>query len=138
MSIPTLLVLTVPFISISSSILLQGIEIKRKIGTKWTKDKSMVSFTCSTSLDFCRSVHRKKSWNHFFYFSHHFAIPRKCHECLSFAKIVEGSPPNFTSVLNLSWRRPLSYRNQSIDLLYKSMDWFLYDNGLRHERIRQI
>ena len=27
----------------------------------------------------------------------------------------------------------LSYRNQSIDLFCKSMDWFLYDNGLRHE-----
>ena len=31
--------------------------------------------------------------------------------------------------LALSWRRPLSYRNQSID-------WFLYDNGLRHERVK--
>ena len=38
--------------------------------------------------------------------------------------------------LTLSWRRPLSYRNQSIDLLRKSMDWFLYDNGLRHERVK--
>ena len=28
----------------------------------------------------------------------------------------------------------LSYRNQSTDLLYKSVDWFLYDNSLRHER----
>ena len=37
--------------------------------------------------------------------------------------------------LTLSWRRPLSYRNQSIDLLYKSVDWFLYDNSLRHERV---
>ena len=37
--------------------------------------------------------------------------------------------------LTLSWRRQLSYRNQSIDLLCKSMDWFLYDNGLRHERV---
>ena len=27
------------------------------------------------------------------------------------------------------------YRNQSTDLLCKSVDWFLYDNGLRHERI---
>ena len=34
-------------------------------------------------------------------------------------------------VLTLSWRKPISYRNQSIDLLSKSMDWFLYDNGLR-------
>ena len=33
-------------------------------------------------------------------------------------------------------RRPLSYRNQSIDLLCKSMDWFLYDNDLRHERVK--
>ena len=38
--------------------------------------------------------------------------------------------------LILSWRRPLSYRNQSIDLLCKSMDWFLYDNDLRHERVK--
>ena len=26
-------------------------------------------------------------------------------------------------------------RNQSIDLLCKSMDWFLYDRSLRHERV---
>ena len=38
--------------------------------------------------------------------------------------------------LTLSWRRTLSYRNQSIDLLRKSMNWFLYDNGLRHERVK--
>ena len=31
----------------------------------------------------------------------------------------------------------MSYRNQSIDLLRKSMDWFLYDIGLRHERVNQ-
>ena len=38
--------------------------------------------------------------------------------------------------LTLSWQRPLSYRNQSIDLLRKSMDWFLYDNGLSHEKVK--
>ena len=27
----------------------------------------------------------------------------------------------------LSWRRSLSYRNQSINFLCKSFDWFLYD-----------
>ena len=43
---------------------------------------------------------------------------------------------NLTNHLTLSWRRPLSYRNQSIDLLRKLMDWFLYDNGLRHERVK--
>ena len=40
-----------------------------------------------------------------------------------------------SKALTLSWWRPLSYRNQFIDLLRKSMDWFLYDNGLRHERV---
>ena len=40
--------------------------------------------------------------------------------------------------LTLPWQRPLSYRNQSIDLLRKSLDWFLYDNGLRHERVKYI
>ena len=32
----------------------------------------------------------------------------------------------------------VSYRNQSIDLLCKSMDWFLDDNGLRHERVKYV
>ena len=69
-------------------------------------------------------------------------------------------------LLTLSWQRPLSYRNQFIDLLpksmdslicspnqwthwlapqinglidllCKSMDWFLNDNGLCHERVKQ-
>ena len=40
-----------------------------------------------------------------------------------------------SSFLTLSWRRPISYRNQSTELRSKSMDWFLYDNGLRHERV---
>ena len=38
--------------------------------------------------------------------------------------------------LILSWWRSLSYRNQSIDLQTKSMDWFLYDRDLRHERVK--
>ena len=42
------------------------------------------------------------------------------------------------SNLTLSWRRLLSYRNQSIDLRCKSKDWFLSDNGLRHERVNSF
>ena len=37
----------------------------------------------------------------------------------------------FKATLILSRRRPLSYRNQSID-------WFLYDNGLRLERVKRL
>ena len=39
--------------------------------------------------------------------------------------------------LTFSWRRSLSYRNQSIDLQSKSMDWFLYDRDLRHEKVNK-
>ena len=38
--------------------------------------------------------------------------------------------------LTLSWRRCLSYRNQSIDLHDESMNWFLSDNDFRHERVK--
>ena len=38
--------------------------------------------------------------------------------------------------LTLSWRRPLSYRNQCTDFLRKSMDWFLYHAGPYHERVK--
>ena len=41
-------------------------------------------------------------------------------------------------LLTVSRRRPLSYRNQSIDLLCKSMYWFLYDNVLRLERVKRV
>ena len=40
--------------------------------------------------------------------------------------------------LSISRRRPLAYRNESIDLQSKSMDWFLYDNGLRHGRVKLV
>ena len=58
----------------------------------------------------------------------------------SYLALVPQQLPNHalnTLWLTLSWQRPLSYRNQSIDLLCKSMDWFLYDNGLRHERVKR-
>ena len=38
--------------------------------------------------------------------------------------------------LILLWRGSLSYRNQSIDLLCKSMNWFFYDRDLRHENFK--
>ena len=44
--------------------------------------------------------------------------------------------PTSISLLNPFMTEPLSYRNQFIYLLRKSMDWFLYDNGLRHERLK--
>ena len=30
---------------------------------------------------------------------------------------------------------PLSYGNKFIDLLFKSMNWFLYERELLHERV---
>ena len=42
------------------------------------------------------------------------------------------------SVLNLSWWTSLLYRNHSIDLQNKSVDWFLYYKNLRHERVNAL
>ena len=36
----------------------------------------------------------------------------------------------------LSWRSSLLCRNQSTDLFCKSMDWFLHDTDVRHERVK--
>ena len=48
------------------------------------------------------------------------------------------SSVNYWFLLTLSWRRPLSYRKQSIDLQSKSVDWLLYDNGLLQERVKHF
>ena len=39
--------------------------------------------------------------------------------------------------LTLSWRSSVSHKNQSTDLLCKSMDWFLYDWDLLYERVKR-
>ena len=44
----------------------------------------------------------------------------------------------FCMMRTLSSRRSLSYRNQSIDLPCKSMDWFLYDRDLCYERVKCV
>ena len=56
--------------------------------------------------------------------------------------ISEKNPFWNVSILHLIYSNPsfnpsrsLSYRNKSIDLLYESMDWFLYDRRFRHERV---
>ena len=59
----------------------------------------------------------------------------KISSCRSAEQYKENSNKS-TIFLTLSWQRPLSYRNQSIDLLRKSMDWFLYDKGVRQERVK--
>ena len=42
------------------------------------------------------------------------------------------------SVLTLLWRRSLSNRNQTFDFWSKSVDWFLYDRDLHHERVNAL
>ena len=42
----------------------------------------------------------------------------------------------FIYSVTLSWWRFLSYKTQSIDLQNKSVDWFLYDRNLCHERVK--
>ena len=42
------------------------------------------------------------------------------------------------NAVNSFMTEALSYRNQFTDLRNKLIDWFLYDNGLRHERVNNI
>ena len=69
-----------------------------------------------------------------------FAEPLTRHNLLYLPKTYQRLYHNISvilyTVLTLLTRRPLSYRNQSIDLRSKSMDWFLYDKGLRLERVK--
>ena len=44
----------------------------------------------------------------------------------------------FIDPLTFPWWRSLSYKNQSIDLLCKSKDWFLYDRDVHHERFKAL
>ena len=75
----------------------------------------------------------------FFPFLNHGYQAILCTETLPKAtlKFWKDISKKFDICLLLSWRRPLSYRNQSTDLRSKSMGWFLYDNGLRHERVKK-
>ena len=56
----------------------------------------------------------------------------------SFNKLLWVMTSNASDTLTLSWQRWIPYRNQSIDLQNKSIDWFLYDRDLRHERLKDI
>ena len=40
--------------------------------------------------------------------------------------------------INVKTKHKRQNANQFINLLCKSMDWFLYDNGLRHERVKAL
>ena len=42
------------------------------------------------------------------------------------------------SVLTLSRRKSLSYRNQSINMQSRSMDWLLYDKDFLHEKVNAL
>ena len=61
---------------------------------------------------------------------------------LSILFIIQIFPCNFfesflsPTISTLSWRRSILYRNQSIDLLCKLTDWFLYDRDYHHERVK--
>ena len=44
----------------------------------------------------------------------------------------------YSLILIYLWGKSLSYRNQSSELLCKSMDWFLYHGDLRHEVVNEF
>ena len=47
-------------------------------------------------------------------------------------EVIHNDKAPWLDTLTLSLRRPVSYRNQSIDFQSKPVDWFLYDIGLQY------
>ena len=129
-----------PFVSIFS--------YQRSVtGARYTRGSKLVSFsiilevpksTTSSTQFFCLIF-----WPHSFPFNTQYSMqvqhPKKeiRFYCVKLFFTVAGKNEVFLDFkgLTLSWRRQLSYRNQSIDLQSKPMDWLLYDNGLRHDRV---
>ena len=63
------------------------------------------------------------------------------HERVKRKFFINSEPSNAAypvNYFNSFMTESLSYRNQSIDLLCKSMDWFLYDTNLHQERINAL
>ena len=63
-------------------------------------------------------------------------LNRKWFEFVHLFPLHSYTPSKHQKALTLSWWRSLSYRNQTIDLLCKSMDWFLHNRDLSHERVK--
>ena len=64
--------------------------------------------------------------------------PQKTSEVHSTCLQIQKYYLSIEATLTFSIQRPLSYRNQSIDLGSKSMGWFLYDNGLGLGRVKAL
>ena len=79
--------------------------------------------------DFCLS-HKVMSWNYLTDM-----MPLIIFEMCQMPTESLNKPQINRIFLTLSWRRSLSYRNKSTDLLCKPMDWFLYDLDLHNERV---
>ena len=66
----------------------------------------------------------------------------KVHELLEkedkISKLWANSKYEFFISLTPSWRTSLLYKNQSIGLLCKSMEWFLYDRDVCHEKVNTM
>ena len=99
--------------------------------TSWNKSFIYSHFHfCSINLD--SLLHNKKrisflSWT----------PPQYILKSSSTVLLIYPGKQALTQSLKLSWRRSVPFRNQPINLLYESMDWFLYDRDLRHESIKK-
>ena len=98
--------------------------------TSWSVFKPLCETTKNLTHEFRTMFHTYTPWKR-----HKIWDQRKRQKPDVFRRYRNGKLAWYGSrPLPLSWRRPLSYGNQSIDLRSK----FLYDNGLRHERVKKL
>ena len=106
------------------SLVILAIKSGKKREKTTSKFKNVDTIFSSQKFNFKNKLHWRNC-------SHHLQHQSKLYKNCARHQI-------FLISLTLSWRRPLSYRNYSTDLICKWMGWFLYDNGLPHERVKSI
>ena len=84
-------------------------------------------------------IHKSSFWNDFWnYILLKNSQNQLWHSFVSWTNLRQKVVLFIRPTLTLPWRRSLSYRNQSINLQIKSMNWFLYDRDHRHERVKKM
>ena len=104
---------------------------------KWSKQRLYTKRDCNQSYGSCCWC-KEKSSQEVANYNKALNVNRELTElCASIIYIKHGNIHPWNH-LTLSWRRQLSYRNQSIDLRSKSMDWFYMITASVMKKVKYI
>ena len=87
-----------------------------------------------SKANICCNVQQNQSMT--YYLIHTLKLQKTVLQMLPKIPVCEKLLPNGHALTLSRQRRSLPYRNQSTDLLCKSMDWLLYDSDLHYKRVK--